>query len=237
MKNNEKITEELAKQYFGKEAENYDLERTNDIRKRVILNKQKQILSDFLNNTKKGKILDVACGTGFYFDVYPQKEIYGIDISEEMLLQAKEKKKVKNVLVADAKKLPFKDETFDVVISTRFIMHTPDYEEVIKEMKRVVKKGGSIILDFPNKYSFSFLPTKIRIIKGKLRHYNFFTIHDIEEIAKKNNLNIIERKGNVIFTPNFLPSSCANISIRLNNYLENLVPKLSYVFFTHFIKK
>ena len=237
MKSKEQIKNELSQQYFGKEAEEYDLDRTKDSRIKEVLKKQKEIIKFYLESSGKGKILDVACGTGYYFESYPQKEIYGIDISKEMLAHAKGKRNVVSVQVADAEKLPFKDNFFDATISTRFIMHIPNHKKVIEEMVRVTKPGGKIVFDFPNKHCMSYLPTQIRLLRGKLRCYNMFTRKSIQKIARDNNLEIKGLSGNVFFTPLIFPKSFLKFSMFFNGFLLKLFPSFTYVFFTCFEKR
>ena len=189
-KSKKKIKEELAKQYFGNPARDYDYKRTKDIRDCDVIEREIEITKKFLLNSKKGKILDVACGTGRLFPFYGKREIYGIDISKDMLKIAKKKFPGAKLVVSDAEKIPFKPNYFPVVITSKFIVHTPNYEKVIKEMNRVVQPGGSIIIDFPNKRSLSYLPTKMRLLTGELRYFNLFTFSKIKSIAKKYNLEI-----------------------------------------------
>jgi ubiquinone/menaquinone biosynthesis C-methylase UbiE len=237
MKSEKDIRQELSNCYFGDEAKNYDFERSKDKRRKLIFKIQKKIISSFLNDAKGKNILDIACGTGRFFDLYLPREIYGADISKEMLNQAKKKKNVKRTVVTNAEKLPFKDKTFDITITNQFIMHLPSYKKLIKEMARVTKKGGSIIADFPNKTSISYFFTKKRIKKGSLRHYNFSTLKQIQDIAKENNLEVEEIKGNVVISPRFLPDSLYFISSILNKVLLDIFPKLTYIYYVHFKKK
>lgn len=241
MKTKEEIKKGLAFQYFGKEAENYDYLRSEDPRRNFIIKIQEDITRDFLKDikSKKRKILDVACGTGRFFYLYSPMEIYGIDISLDMLEKAKNRKGVhiKKILVADAEKIPFKDNFFDVVNTSQFIMHTPYYDKIIKEMARVTKKGGSIIIDFPNKKSISSFFTKKRVLTGKFRHYNLFDKKEIFEIAKKNNLKIKSIKETVFFSPMFLPKCMLKSYKKLNDFLIKTYPNFSYVFYFHFVKE
>jgi ubiquinone/menaquinone biosynthesis C-methylase UbiE len=154
-----------------------------------------------------------------------------------MLQQARKRKGVKKVQVADAEKIPFRDNFFDVVITSQFIMHTPFYKRVIKEMTRVVKKNGSVIIDFPNLYSISYFFTKKRIKRGELRYYNLFKKKEIYQIAKENNLKIAAIRETVVFSPMFFPKSLIRLSMALNWLLVKIFPSFSYVFYVHFIKK
>jgi ubiquinone/menaquinone biosynthesis C-methylase UbiE len=157
-----------------------------------------KIESDFLVNAiketnaeNKIKILDVACGTGRMLSaVFSQErniEYTGLDTSKEMtsilLKKAKEKgidKKIK-LKIGDATKMPFKENTFDLVFTYHLLWHLPreEQEKVIKEMMRVVKKEGIIIFDVLNE---DFIWEKIKYL---------FRVEKTEEIYK---LNLLKTK-------------------------------------------
>jgi len=237
MKSKKVIKKELASQYFGKEAKDYDHARSEDVRRRAVINIQKKITMDFLKDSPGKKMLDVACGTGRFFEIYGDREIYGIDISSEMLKQAAKRKGVKKVMVADAENIPFKDNNFDLVNTSQFLMHTPFYKKVVKEMTRVTKKKGSLIIDFPNKTSLSYFFTKRRVANGTYRYYNLFTLSEIKNLAEENNLLIKEIRPTVVVTPMIFPKSWVNFSMKLNSILIKILPFFTYVRYVHFIKK
>lgn len=98
------------------------------------------------------KVLDVGVGTGLSLPIYPDHcEIVGIDLSTDMLKQAR-KKKVKlgmdhvKLIEMDAENLDFDDNTFDFVIATHVISVTPKPIKVIEEMRRVAKPDGKIVI-------------------------------------------------------------------------------------------
>ena len=96
----------------------------------------------------KGRVLELGVGTGLNLSLYRGvEEVVGVDISEKMLEKAKRKKvKVRAKLIrADAGKLPFPDESFDTVVSTFFLCVVPDKEQVIEEIRRVLKPGGVLL--------------------------------------------------------------------------------------------
>lgn len=116
--------------------------------------KAKSILG--LTKNKKAKILDLGCGTGilskYILKQNPKAQIYGIDISPKAIAIAKrEMRKVKNAkfVVGDTGKLPYKDNTFDVVAGNSILHHIP-LEEAIPEIIRVSKKGAKIWFSEPN---------------------------------------------------------------------------------------
>lgn len=99
------------------------------------------------------KILDVASGTGepglSLCSRLPGGMVYGTDLSENMVLIARENslsKGVKNYvgITCDAAKLPFQDNSIDHVICRFGIMFFPDIAKGLKEMRRVLKKGGTL---------------------------------------------------------------------------------------------
>jgi len=105
------------------------------------------------NITKDSYVLEIGCGVGLT-PIYLAKKygcrIMAIDLSREMIEKAKERAEKKGVAdkiefkVADAQKLPFKDNIFDAVILESVMAFIPDKKKAMKEFMRVVKKGGYI---------------------------------------------------------------------------------------------
>lgn len=104
-------------------------------------------------NPKNKKILDLGCGTGRlnYKLSKKAKKMIGIDNSKEMLKIAKEKK-IQNskFIYSNIEKLPFKNNSFDIVVSSLAIEHLKSINETIKETKRVLKPHGEFIFSFSN---------------------------------------------------------------------------------------
>ncbi len=232
----EKVKKGLDKRYFGKLAEEYDDIRLKDAREKDIFERETEIVTSFLKKSEKGRILDVACGTGRVFPHYEKRIIYGVDISKDMLKKAKKRFPKAILKTASAEKIPYKNNMFSVAITSRFTCHTPYYKKAISEMTRVVKPGGSIIVDFPNKHSLSYFPTKIKLMTGKVKYYNLFKYSEVKEIAKENNLKIEEIKSKAFLPPRILPRSLHKITRFLNDNLADLFPRLSTPIYVRFIK-
>ena len=97
-------------------------------------------------------VLDLATGTGdlglLLQDRLPVAEVTGADFSAEMLELA-QRKGLKRTTLADARRLPFADETFDVVTIAFGLRNLPDWAEGLREMRRVIRRGGHLlVLDF-----------------------------------------------------------------------------------------
>jgi phosphatidylethanolamine/phosphatidyl-N-methylethanolamine N-methyltransferase len=97
-------------------------------------------------------ILEVGVGTGINASLYPDNcQITGIDLSTSMLDKARERVKregLRNVrlLEMDAAKTTFADDTFDIVYAPYLISVVPDPVTVAREMRRICKPGGKIII-------------------------------------------------------------------------------------------
>jgi SAM-dependent methyltransferase len=92
------------------------------------------------------RILDVGTGTGRYYPLIherlPQAAYYGVDFSAGMLQSHPASA---NLCVADAQKLPFVSQSFDVVMANHMLFYVPNIEAALDEMKRVLMKGGILI--------------------------------------------------------------------------------------------
>src|SRR3989344_6258188 len=108
-----------------------------------------------LSDIKPGSyVLDVCCRTGngslYFSQRIPNLKFLGLDVSEKMLKIAKkrlEDGKVNfNVKKFITYKFPLKDEEFDVILCFETLEHIPEPEVFVKELDRVLKKNGMLIL-------------------------------------------------------------------------------------------
>jgi len=103
-----------------------------------------------IKNIEGPKILEVGVGTGKNLLIYPNKlEITGIDFSENMLEKANQKIKGKEnitLIEMDAQKMSFADNTFDTIVTSCVFCSVPDPVEGLKEMRRVCRHDGKIIM-------------------------------------------------------------------------------------------
>lgn len=130
----------------------------------------------------KGKVvLDVGCWTGQFEQLAYKsaKKMVGIDPKAEAIEFAKKYLPKVNFLVARADKLPFSNSYFDTILLLDVIEHLPKGSErmVLKEIIRVIKPGGTLIISTPNKHFLSILLDPAYFLIGH-RHYS------MKEISK-----------------------------------------------------
>ncbi len=136
------------------EAENYDEEKSE------IYNEKEQerirsVISEanqYIDTESSGmRALDIGCGTGNMIDKLKSRfnQVLGIDLSEDMLSEAKSKYSEEGLkfVRAKASSLPFEDNNFDFITAYSILHHLPDFSEPISEMFRVLKDGGVIYID------------------------------------------------------------------------------------------
>lgn len=156
----------VKKADYTREAEVYDLKRFSHLDGRFYAELSNQILLDLLEAKKGDRILDLAAGTGRVSVGLAEKgvSIFGADLTWKMVERAKEKsakKGLENVSfhLADALQLPYKDHTFDKIVSIRFF-HILPFEmqrAILQEVRRVLKPGGVFIVEFNSPFAGLFL--------------------------------------------------------------------------------
>ena len=178
--------------FFARWAKLYDYEK-------YLFFPLRRKAAKFLNLTSSKKIIDVATGTGAqaYELAKLGYDVTGVDLSPEMLAQAKKKLDPSLNLSfqqADGTDLPFKDDSFDAA-SISLGLHDMPYEidlKVLAEIKRVTKRGGEIlVIDYmePKKHLVAkFTHPLIKIYETPM--YRPFIEKGLGEILKKVGLSI-----------------------------------------------
>ncbi len=134
-----------------------------------------QPLLDLTKDVRGKKVLDVGCGTGRHLSKFNRDNtLYGIDWSSEMLAVAQQVNPNANFKVASAESLPYDSNMFDVVYSIRVLQHLRNQEQAIREIIRVAKPGGKIIIINYNSWSLLNLYKHLRMSKfGKILNVPF----------------------------------------------------------------
>ena len=154
------------------------------------LEKQRgELFSKWIGNNKK--ILDLGGRDGTLTRHFSSmNEVTIGDIDSEALRFAKENYFFDTKLVNLNEKLPFKDESFDIVVMAEVLEHLPYPKIILKEINRVLRKSGKFIGNFPLAYH---LKDRYQIIRGKKpiiasdpTHLQFLTYQDAKDLLELN---------------------------------------------------
>mgnify|MGYP006074924891 CR=1 FL=1 len=111
------------------------------------------------NNYKNKKVLEIGLGLGADHQKFAESgaNLYGVDLTEKSIMNVRDRLKVFNlkskISLGDAEKLIFEDDFFDLVYSWGVIHHSPQTEDAVDEIYRVLKKGSEAKIMIYNKYS------------------------------------------------------------------------------------
>jgi ubiquinone/menaquinone biosynthesis C-methylase UbiE len=173
------------------------------------------------------RILDVGCGAArksVHFRRGGGNRVVGIDISTPMIEKAKEildEAYVHNI--SDG--LPFGDSTFDVVYCAMVLEHLFDYMGPLKEMNRVLKPGGRILIEVPN---VNYWPNRLLMLFGRNliwigvgKHIRAFNKHYLQDALMKAGFSAVHITGSIL--P--LPKTALKVHLP---YLNRLLPGLCF---------
>jgi dolichol-phosphate mannosyltransferase len=167
-------------------------------RKRFRLNRYKVQNSLVKSKYKKGqKIIDLGCCTcNWNVD---NLKVFGVDSNAGFLKRAKQENRLYDYKIADAHDTGLPDESFDIVIAFELLRHLSDYERVIAEAGRLLKKGGYFIISVPYDVIFSMwrpLFSLQRYIlnrpyyRAKCGHVNHFSPQKIKGALEKHGFDV-----------------------------------------------
>ena len=161
-------------------------------------------LKDFFANKQVASILDAGSGTGDFIEVlknvFPRSKITGIDPNTESLQEAEKKYPDVSFIEMSAEKLDFGDNTFDLASISMALHHLPNVQKALKEMQRVVKPDGWIIVNelFSDNLNpaqevhkmFHHFRSKIDRLTG-VNHQETFKKEEIREMIKQSGIQIL----------------------------------------------
>jgi tRNA (uracil-5-)-methyltransferase TRM9 len=166
----------------------------------------KKELEALAKRWRRGRLLNVGCAHGP--DFLPFKdgfELHGVDFSSDMLQLARKyaaKFKLSVTLVeADARRLPYADDSFEWAIAVATYHHIEDNEErlqALKELWRVLKPGGEAFITAWNRWQPRFwLKSRNTLVpwrskdKTLYRYYYLFSYRELEELTRRAGFKVV----------------------------------------------
>mmetsp|Transcript_3576 Transcript_3576/g.8773 ORF Transcript_3576/g.8773 Transcript_3576/m.8773 type:complete len:287 (+) Transcript_3576:89-949(+) len=203
------VTEEARKSAYEKGASTYEKDVCSGEAWLGIEKLRKELLQH-----ADGMVLEVASGTGHNFNLYPSGcTITAVDNCAAMvkICQSKNSASVESIHVMDTANMTFSDQSFDTVVDTFGICSYEDPVTSLREMQRVCKKEGKILL---LEHGRSWLAPLNWMLDGSAanhaKKWGCWWNRDIQEIVRQSGLQIVERKSYHLGTTHMVIAKRAN---------------------------
>lgn len=219
------LSKEEIRLYFDDEASRDEIK--DPYISTMYWQKKRDIINLLPENAEN--ILDVGCGTGRFEEILLGQgfniDVIAIDISKKSIHVAKSKLNSEKFefLCGDVASLPFKDDSFDCCVLIEVIEHISNKESVLKELKRVLKTRGKLIITTPNKRDVIlrihnlFLKLGMKIARRRI-------VHKDEYVSTKELSTLVEGAG--LHTCKKLVKYLNPLSLPLRDKVWGLSPPL-----------
>jgi ubiquinone/menaquinone biosynthesis C-methylase UbiE len=200
---------EAARSYFGKRAQQYDLQRAS----KPLWSSEQEIVGNYIRSLPSyWTVLDVPFGSGRFVPFYREREmpVTGVDISKDMLEAARCKfgsDEHITMLAAPAEALPFSDLSFDALICHRFVKWLPTLDHVravLREFDRVTRTEMLVQVKLtdrtPLNSRFKSLTRKL-LRKRRDRETTCYSLTDLLPVMEQNGW----RSADVVSAPHAGP--------------------------------
>lgn len=194
-----KTRREVAREFYDNFADDYDQSRYSSDKQKKIDEYAKAVVLDLVGDADHKTMLDCGCGTGRFANLLAQRgaRVVGMDISGNMIKIAKKKTPLAEFIIGDVFNMPFKEKEFDLLVCSQLLTHLHQYKKPLLEMKRVINRNGTIIIDIRN-ILWPFRPLQIlkqTIIRNSEYAPHFTQVRNIKKICNEIGLEIEEFRG------------------------------------------
>lgn len=206
---------------------------------RAAWSSKREIVYALANDGPHDSIVDIGCGNASQLSQYFKggKSIVGIDIDPKTVKEAKSMYKYIDFLCADARCIPFQDETFDLVIATEVIEHFEEGRPFVAEAFRICRKGGTMVLSTPNYLRWSSLFSRfIGLLKNDKHPHN--PKSHVKEYSPYKLIKLLRSKGFHVdavyfgsLNPYLFPFRGSQSSLRIQMYKSLNAILRKFVFF------
>ncbi|MGC9108447.1 MAG: class I SAM-dependent methyltransferase [Infirmifilum sp.] len=152
-------------------------------------------------------IIDIGCGTGHFIliaEKYSDRKqgksmkLIGVDIDREVLRKAKTASEYSLFINADMFLLPLRDNPVDCVYFSHVIEHIVDPRPVLGEFKRILRKGGCLVVITPTYHRWFFTPGHVRPYTLRKESFNVRLVGYSHILFVRKNLHLIKELINVL---------------------------------------
>jgi ubiquinone/menaquinone biosynthesis C-methylase UbiE len=168
-------------------AEEYKVHYTLENKNWWFVAKRNQLKKIFSKLTRQSKVLDIGCGTGAIMEQMRKQagkhNVHGLDY-EQSALDFCKKRGLHNLKQGDAHKLPYQENSFDMITMFDVLEHLQDDKKVVQQLRKVLKKEGKLVLTVP---AFQFLWTDHDI---SLHHYRRYTKEHLKRVLEEQGFKV-----------------------------------------------
>jgi len=206
------------------------------------------IYPEFFPISKEESVLNIGCGDGVQAVIYKGnfKKMLGVDINEGRLLVAQQLAKVNGIknwqsLCANVENIPC-DEKFDKAIAIDIIEHAEHPEDVVKELRRLLKEKGRVLITFPAMHDkwenfFRFVGRKVLRRQGKTvkkpgwdpdAHQYAYNLKKWQSILEQGGFHLVKSRASTLWPPlHYLGIPKFWFSNKLIHGVDNFLCRLS----------
>jgi len=189
------------------------------------------------------RTLDIGCGDGFKTARLSKRyDITGIDIFPQQIDSDRKKHPGVDFRVMNAEKLEFPDGCFDEIYALDVLEHVDNLYAAIKEVKRVLKKGGILNINIPYWRSEEWLKKLRPTYFEEIHHVRTFGECELEELIAESGFSLIKKKraeffSHVFYYYIFKSKTRSNSQLEIGNWRENWKTKSVFAGVLLFDKK
>ncbi len=159
--------------------------------------------------TFKHPVLDIGIGNGeisrYIFSHHPPMDV-GVDSDDSQFAAARETKRYKKVMKVNAEKMPFPDGSFATVVSNSTFEHITDDGKAVKEVGRVLKKGGLFYVTVPSNYLQEWVleyekeknavtpKEKLQKFNERTNHLHYHSLEEWKKLFEKSTMELVFHK-------------------------------------------
>lgn len=187
------------------------------------------------------RVLEAGCGSGTTLLRFNKSFTVGIDISTVALSLAKENLKGTNhaLIKADIRRLPFRNNAFDLVYNSGVLEHfkSPEDRHVVSEMVRVAKSGSRVVVIVPNTLCLWYIAGKhvLRLLgRWRFGYEGSYSVWSLEKLLRGSGLDIESSTGIQLFPPShdgfkrIYPQKFSRVLSAIERFLGSLNKFVAY---------
>jgi len=172
-----------------------------------------------IGTQESSRVLDIGCGSGSAVDYLLSMGIDAVGLDKSGIYP--------RGIVGDALHLPFKKDSFDLIICSMLLPHLPQEKDVFDEIRRVLKDKGRIVLIVGNRLSFTLLSLRhssSKFLQKRIpySYYKVYSRSEVEDMLEKHGFEVQHLYSSV-----FAPQLVSNLPARLQDRILNGIFVLS----------